>query len=117
MITEAKRHKLFTLLEGAIGPEGADIMMEIVEPLAGGELATKADITELRADTKADIAELRADTKADITELRFDVNRLGLSMKAELADLKQNLSRTFASWLFLSQGVMVAIVGLLVSLR
>lgn len=38
-------------------------------------------------------------------------------VKADIADLKHDLSRTFATWLFVSQGVMVAIVGLLVSLR
>ncbi|MDE0454153.1 MAG: DUF1640 domain-containing protein [Gammaproteobacteria bacterium] len=45
-------------------------------------MATKADIAELRAETKADIAELRAETtelraerKADIKELRADMFR------------------------------------------
>ena len=92
MVTEAKRHKLFTLLEGAIGPEGADILMEIVDPLAGSQLATKADLVDLRAGIE-------------------------LAVRVDIAELKQDLSRTFASWLFLSQGVMVAIVGLLISLR
>lgn len=41
----------------------------------------------------------------------------GALAEAALADLKQDLSRTSASWLFLSQGVTEAIVGLLVSLR
>jgi len=45
------------------------------------DLATKADIAELRLATKADIAELRLATKADIAELR-------LATKADLAELK-----------------------------
>jgi len=37
------------------------------------DLATKADITELRSDVKLDITELRSDVKLDITELKADV--------------------------------------------
>jgi hypothetical protein len=49
------------------------------------------------------IAELA--TKTDIAEL-----------KADMAELKQDLTRTFATLLFVSQGVLVSIVGLLVTL-
>lgn len=59
-------------------------MIDIVSPFARSELATKADVAELRADP---------------------------------AELKHDVSRTVAGWLFVSQGVLVAIVGLLVSLR
>jgi len=41
-----------------------------------GQMATKADIAELRASSKADIAELRASTKTDIAEVRGDIKLL-----------------------------------------
>ena len=47
------------------------------------------------------IAELA--TKSDIAEVR-----------ADMAELKHDLTRTFATMLFVSQGVLVSIVGLLV---
>ena len=36
-----------------------------------GELATKSDIRELRAEFKGDIRELRADTRSDMKELEL----------------------------------------------
>ena len=51
------------------------------------DLATKADITELRVSTKADITELKADitelragTKADIAELKTGITEMELRM-------------------------------------
>lgn len=102
MVTEAKRQKLFTLLEGTIGPEGADIFMEIVDPLASTELATKSDIADLRTELHTETAALRN----DMADLRVDI-----------AALKGDLTRTLAGWIFLSQGVTAAVVGLLISLR
>ena len=51
------------------------------------EMATKADIKELKAEiaeVKAEIAELRTETKAEIAELRTET-------KAEIAELKVKL--------------------------
>ena len=55
-------------------PEVSDAeAKEAVADIANSrEVATKADIAELKAETKADIAELKAETKADITELKAD---------------------------------------------
>ncbi|MCY4317856.1 MAG: hypothetical protein OXE76_01455 [Alphaproteobacteria bacterium] len=57
------------------------------------QLATKADLTELRQATTADLAELRQATKADLTELRqatkAELAELRQSTKAELAELRQ----------------------------
>jgi phenylalanyl-tRNA synthetase alpha subunit len=50
----------------------------------GADLATKADIAELRTELKADIAELRSEFKADIAELRSE-------FKAEIAELRSEL--------------------------
>jgi len=93
--TEAQFQHLYTQLTEVLGPEGATTMIDIVSPFARSELATKSDFAELRGEVKSDLAELKHD----------------------LAELKHDLTRTLAGWLFVSQGVMVAIVGLLVSLR
>ena len=51
-------------------------------------LATKADLSELRAATKADLSEFRAATKADLSELRAateaDISGLRASAKTDL---------------------------------
>ena len=82
-------------------PEVSDA--EAKEAVAGiansRDVATKADIAELKAETKADIAELKAETKADITELKAD-NR---AMKWMLGSL-----------LVINVAIIVSVVSLLV---
>jgi len=55
-------------------------------------VSTKADITELRVSTKADITELRVSTKADITELKADITELRAGTKADIAELKTGIT-------------------------
>jgi Protein of unknown function (DUF1640) len=56
------------------------------------DLATKADLHELRAELKADMAELRAELRAEIGELRSDLRaemgELRVELKAEMGDLR-----------------------------
>ena len=54
-----------------------------------GELATKSDVRELRAEIRAEIAELRADTRSDMKalELRMTV-RLFASVGMVIAGIK-----------------------------
>ena len=66
------------------------------------QLATKADLVELRAATKADLTELRAIAKSDLAELRA-------TTKADLAEAKSDILR----WMF---AAMAAQTALLVSL-
>ena len=56
---------------------------EVVTDVASSkEVATKTDITELKAATKADIAELKTETKADIKDM---------ATKTDLANLEAKL--------------------------
>lgn len=101
MATEAQLQHLYHRLQETLGLEGASTMIDLVSPFARHELATKADMAELRAD----LGEVKAELKADMGELR-----------ADMGELRADLLRSFASWLFASQAVLVAIVGLIVSL-
>lgn len=55
------------------------------------DLATKADIAELRLATKADIREVRIATKADIAELRLATKADIAELKIAMADLRAEL--------------------------
>jgi gas vesicle protein len=55
------------------------------------ELATKADISELKSDVKTDISELKSDVKTDISELKSDVKTDISELKASIVELKTNL--------------------------
>ena len=105
MLTEAQRHQLYNELTEVLSTEGAAILMDVVGSVTITELATKTDIAELRSELKTDIAELRSEVRSETASLR-----------ADMAELKQDLTRTFATLLFVSQGVLVSIVGLLVAL-
>jgi ribosomal protein L29 len=61
------------------------------------QLATKADLAELRTATKADLAELRTATKADVAELKADLAELRTATKADVAELKADLAELQAA--------------------
>ncbi|MCY3816581.1 MAG: hypothetical protein OXG59_09865 [Gammaproteobacteria bacterium] len=52
-------------------------------------MATKADIAELRAETKADIADLRAETRSGIADLRAET-------RSGIADVRTETKADFA---------------------
>lgn len=104
MLTEAQRHQLYNELTQVLSTEGAATLMEVVGSVTIAELATKSDLRDTRAELRTEIAEFRAEFKTEMADLR-----------AEMAELKHDLTRTFATLLFVSQGVMVSIVGLLVA--
>ncbi len=89
-------------------PEVSDAeAKEAVADLANSrEVATKADIAELKAETKADIAELKAETKADIAEVKADITEL----KADNRAMKWMLG----SLLVINVAIIVSVVSLLV---
>lgn len=107
------------LVAGGLGlpdlDRGAQATRGSAEQLPGcapGTGVGPRDIAELRSELKTDIAEL----KSDMAELRSEVRSETASLRADMAELKQDLTRTFATLLFVSQGVLVSIVGLLVAL-
>lgn len=106
MLTEAQRHQLYTELSEVLSAEGAAILMDVVGSVTIAELATKTDIALL----KAEMADLRSELKTEMADLRSE-------LKVEMAELKRDLTRSVATMLFVSQGVLVSIVGLLVTLR
>ena len=86
----------------------------------GEQMATKADIAELRTATKADIAALEAATKTDIAELKTatkaDIAALKASTKTDVAGLKTDIAELKATltWrIVLAMGAFAALVRLL----
>lgn len=69
----------------------AKAVVDALEADMTNHLATKTDISELKAEinelrlaTKADISELRTATKADINELRSEIREQGLRLTIQL---------------------------------
>jgi DNA-binding transcriptional MerR regulator len=115
---------------GFSDPQAEAVIATVQEASEGADLATKADIgeirsafrldiTELRAELKADIFELRAELKADIAELRAEIGavrseirELELRFEARIEALKAEiLNRVFTLILGAVIVNVVAIVG------
>ena len=123
MSTEAQLQHLYQQLTQVFDPEGATTLMELVSPFARDQLATKADTVALRsemADLRTEMADLRGDLRRDMADLRgglqTEMAELQGSLHADLAAFKHELTRSLASWMFVSQGVLVGVVGLIVGL-
>ena len=56
---EAARHALYSELERVIGPEHADTLMTHLPLHQSDQVATKSDISDLKAELKADLKELK----------------------------------------------------------
>ncbi len=71
-----------------------DAARAVVAAEARNELATKADLAELKLTTKADVSELKAefaDLKAEFADLKAEFAELKASTRADLAELKADL--------------------------
>ena len=105
MATEAELQHLYQQLHQTLDHEGATTMMDILGPFARHEPATKADLDALRLELRGEMAELRGSLRVEMAELRSEV-------RTEIADLGQRMSRMFIG----TQGVTVAVIGLLLAI-
>ena len=81
---------------GFTEPQAEAVVAAVQEGTEGAELATKADITELRAEFKADIAALRAELKAEVADLRSELRQSELRLEAKIDAIKADiLNRVF----------------------
>ena len=69
------------------------------------ELATKADLVELRALTKSDLAELRAFTKSELAEFRAE-------FRGDLATLRTELAATRVELIKWNVGAMAVLTAI-----
>jgi uncharacterized protein YlxW (UPF0749 family) len=79
---------------GFTEPQAEAVVAAVQEATGGADLATEADIAELRTELKADIAELRTELKADIAELKAEIAELRAEVRAAIADLRSELRQS-----------------------
>jgi hypothetical protein len=96
-VTEYERHQLFSWFEEHMGADRAATMMNLIPPVGWADIATKHDLAQL---------EDRLTTRFDVLESRFD---------SKLDRLRSDMQRTFVTWLFLSQGAVIAAIGVLLA--
>jgi len=105
-------HAFVKRLTAAGMPEAqAEALAEELTPLIEERLATKDDLVNLA--TKADLTELRLATKADILGTKADIADLKLSTRADIADAKADLVK----WMFGAIGFQtILVLGAVVAL-
>lgn len=67
------RLRVHPRFEALIGAEEADLVVEAIFP--NTEVATKADIDQLRHGTRADIDSLRTELRSEMHELRVEMHQ------------------------------------------
>jgi predicted nucleic acid-binding Zn-ribbon protein len=106
--------------KGHFTSEQAEALAEALGEASQGDLATKADLAELRteiAEVRTEIAELRAELKTEIaelrTELKAEIAGLRTELKAEIAAVRTELLK----WIIGAIGFQtVVILGALISI-
>jgi len=97
---------------GFTEPQAEAVIAAVQEGTEGADLATKADIVELRNELRTEIAELRAELKAEIADLRSELRQSELRLEAKIEAIKADiLNRIFGLILGTLVVNIVAIVG------
>ncbi|MEX2627616.1 MAG: hypothetical protein WD225_12085 [Ilumatobacteraceae bacterium] len=119
-VTEAQRHRLYESLKAAIGVEEADIMMSLVPPTGWGDVVSKddlrADFAIFRSEVNADFAAFRAEVTAEFAAVRSEMAAESAQLRAEMASALHQQTRSLGTWLFASQAVVIAAIGLLLGI-
>jgi hypothetical protein len=102
-------NQLFDALTAANIPrEQAHAVVDALEHRMTSELATKADIAELRIATKADIAELRIATKADLAREVAGLKIEIANIHQQIADLDRRLTIRMGAMMIATAGTLFA---------
>ena len=87
-----------TLQAAGFDPAQAEALVTVFGGPVLGNVATKEDFRDLRAEfrdfrteTKADIDGLRTEFKADIADVRAEIDGVRTELKADIADLRTEL--------------------------
>ena len=76
---------------GFTEPQAEAVTAAVQEATQGAELATKADLAELRTEFKAEIVALRTELKAEIADLLGELRQSGLRLEAKIEAVKADI--------------------------
>jgi hypothetical protein len=105
-------------LEKALGEDAAAVLAHVFEKADENwkrELASKADLMEVKAGLTADLMKVKADLTADLMEVRSDIQNIRETMvtKAELAATENRILRWVFGGFITQTALIVAIMAFL----
>ena len=103
-VTEGDRHRAFTKISETMGPDVANVLMELLPLRPATELVTQGDLLAATTRLQGEMAELRG----EMAELRGEMAELRAELRGDLAlqtaELRNEISRIYR-W---GAGVMAA---------
>jgi hypothetical protein len=88
MFTDDDRRTLYDALEQSIGHNPAAILMAHLPPASAAELATKADVAELRGELLSELGSVRS----ELGGLRAEFGELKGELKGEMGELRGEMA-------------------------
>ena len=110
-------HKAVTALKQAGFEEAqAEAVVNTMGEALGGNVATKADLTEVRAALETDVAAVKADLEQLRTETKADLAAVQAKLEADIAGVRTEMAEQFTALYKQLWMMAVGIVGLTVTL-
>ena len=114
-ITEHTRHQLHQALIESLGEEEAATLMEHLPPVGWADVATKADIDNVRTD----IDNLRTSTKTDIDNLRTSLSdrmdKMAADLRTEMANQFREAQRWTLTTMFGLTALATTVLGVIIT--
>ena len=108
MIDEAARHRLYTDLETALGPDSTSTLMSLLPPVGWADVATKQDLRILEHGVRAEIADLRSEVHREIGSVHKEIG----SVHHEIGALRTEMHTSIRMAVFSMIGAMFTLAGL-----
>lgn len=106
----AARDRIYRTIEPLLGAEQADFLMDALPPLDWGDVATKSDIGDLRAEMREMRAEMREGFATFVTKAELG-EQLRLHVDARVGEISR-------WWIFSCMGMQAAtIAGVIAAVR
>jgi uncharacterized coiled-coil protein SlyX len=86
--SEARRHDLYTWAQGAMGPENAQTLMELLPPLGWADVARRADVDALHRDVERDLASSRSAMDVRLEAMQQRIAR----MEERIAGMEERIA-------------------------
>jgi hypothetical protein len=113
MTSQARQSELYARLQEVLGPQPAETLMTLFTTRA--DLATKADLTELRGELSGEMASLRGELRSEMAYLRGELRNEMAGLREDMRQLRSELSSFVRTFVVAQLTAMVGLTGIFVA--